>query len=345
MLRRTFLAQCALALERGRLDQAIAMSKKAAQEGVEWLAGAARQGTDTTTWSAGKAKPDTVFLLASITKPMTAIAVMTLVARKELTLADRVDKFIPEFRGGDRAKITVRHLLTHTSGLPDMLPENEALRKKHAPLSEFVAGTCKVPLLFAPGTQVKYQSMGILLAAEIVERVTRKPLRDYLQTSLFQPLGMKNASLGMGGRRISDTAQCQVPATDDWHWNSTYWRNLGAPWGGAHANTDDILRMLGYFLQPDARLFEPAVARQMVTNQNEGLNDPWGLGFMVNGARFAKQCSKNTFGHWGSTGTIAWADPVSGASFVLLTTRPASDSRGTVLGPVSDAVAQAVSKA
>ncbi len=59
----------------------------------------------------------------------------------------------------------------HTSGLPDQLPDNDALRARHAPLSEFVAGACRVPLLFTPGTRYHYQSMGILLVAEIVERV------------------------------------------------------------------------------------------------------------------------------------------------------------------------------
>ncbi|MFN7924982.1 MAG: serine hydrolase domain-containing protein [Bryobacteraceae bacterium] len=344
MLRRTFLAQSSLAALLAKTDsrfaKAIEISKNAPD--IAYLAGAARYRGNTTEWSAGKARPDTVFLLASITKPMTAIAVMKLVDAGQVKLADKVQKFIPEFKGGDRDLITVKHLLTHTSGLPDMLPENEELRKKHAPLSEFVAGTCRVPLLFKPGTQVKYQSMGILLAAEIVERVSKTPLRAFLKKNLFDPLGMKQTSLGLGGRRIPDTAIGQVTGNDDWNWNSPYWRDFGAPWGGAHSTTADLLVLLGYFLEPDARVLKPETARLMVTDQNAGLNEPWGLGFMVNGNKFAKKCSRNTFGHWGSTGTVAWADPVTKASFVLLTTKPAQDSRGTVLGPVSDAVAEAV---
>ena len=61
--------------------------------------------------------------------------------------------------------------------LPDMLPENDDLRKRHAPLKDFVAATCKTPLLFSPGTKVKYQSMGILLAGEIVQRVADRTSR------------------------------------------------------------------------------------------------------------------------------------------------------------------------
>ena len=69
-----------------------------------------------------------MFLLASISKPMTASAVMLLSDRKQLSLDDAVSKFIPEFKGGEKDRIVIRHLLTHTSGLPDMLPENDALR-------------------------------------------------------------------------------------------------------------------------------------------------------------------------------------------------------------------------
>jgi CubicO group peptidase (beta-lactamase class C family) len=79
----------------------------------------------------------------------------------------------------------------------------------------------------------------------------------------------------------------------------------------------------------------------MIVNQNRGLNEPWGIGWMTTPAKLAKACSARAFGHWGSTGTICWADPGTGVSFVLLTTRPAADSRGSVLAPVSDAVAEA----
>lgn len=342
MLRRSFLSGIAFVIRRDQLDRAKEICLRSGTSGeVTFLAAVVQQGRDVMSWSAGRARPDTVFLLASITKPMTAVAVMKLADRGELRLSDHARKFIPEFKGGDRDLITVRHLLTHTSGLPDMLPENEQLRKRHAPLADFVAGTCSTPLLFKPGTEVRYQSMGILLAAEIAERVTRTPLRRFLAGEVFRPLGMTKTSLGLGGRRIEDTAICQVTGNDDWNWNSPYWRDLGAPWGGAHANAADILKLLAYFLDPDDRVLKPATARAMTTNQNHGLPEPWGFGFLVNGARFGKKCSPGTFGHWGSTGTIAWCDPVTRTSFVLLTTKPASDSRRTLLGPVSDAVAEA----
>ncbi len=294
--------------------------------------------------------PDSVFLLASITKPMTAAGVMLLVDRGVISLADPVRKYIPEFSGGDRDLVTIRHLLTHTSGLPDQLPENIDLRKRHAPLKEFVAGACRTPLLFRPGSKVSYQSMGILLAAEIAERVTSRPFRDFLRDEVFQPLGMKHTSLGLGGRRIADTMPAQVQsapalygtAENDWNWNSPYWRDLGAPWGGAHSTVGDVTALLRAFLKPDGRVLRTATARAMVTNQTPDLNEAWGYGWMLKPGGFGKSCSPKTFGHWGATGTVAWADPATDATCVLLTTKPADRSRDGLLGPVSDLVADAV---
>jgi CubicO group peptidase (beta-lactamase class C family) len=183
--------------------------------------------------------------------------------------------------------------------------------------------------------------MGILLAAEIAERITKMKLRDWLKKSVFAPLGMNSTALGLGPHTIPGTEQCQVTGHDDWNWNSPYWRDLGAPWGGAHATAGDVLRFLECFLAPDGRVVKRETAKAMVTNQNAGLNEPWGLGFLVNGARFGKACSPAAFGHWGSTGTVCWADPKTNTRMVLLTTKPADQSRASVLEPVSDAVAEA----
>src|SRR5260221_4001896 len=88
-----------------------------------------------------------------------------------------------------------------------MLPENTELRRKHAPLSEFVKRSYTTPLLFTPGTAFRYQSMGILLAAEIVERISGMPLREFERKEIFEPLGMRHSALGLGRMRIGDTVQ------------------------------------------------------------------------------------------------------------------------------------------
>jgi CubicO group peptidase (beta-lactamase class C family) len=300
-----------------------------------------RRGKEVVTRDFGAAKNGrAVYLLASITKPMTATAVMLLSDRGALSVNDLVSKHIPEFRGGERDKITIRHLITHTTGLPDMLPENEELRKRHAPLKEFVKGACVTPLLFTPGTKVRYQSMGILLAAEIVERVAKKPLPEFLRTEVFGPLGMRDTSLGMGGRKIADTMQSQVDVVNDWDWNSSYWRNLGSPWGGAHATAADVAALLDYFAHPTAKVLKPETAAAMTVDQTGGLTPPWGYGWALSRG-FGKGSSPRTFGHSGSTGTLCWHDPAKDLTFVLLTTKPAAVSNRLVLTPAADIISAA----
>ena len=343
MNRRTFLlgsASLALGVREtwaaGGTDDAAKLVQS--QVDAKELSGAVlhlRQGQHVTERAFGLAKAESVFYLASITKPMTATAAMILADRGKLSLEDQVQKYLPEFTGADREKVLVRHLLTHTSGLPDMLPENEALRQRHAPLKEFVAIACRTPLLFAPGTRTAYQSSGILLAGEIVERVSGKSLADFLKSEIFEPLGMKSSSVGLGGRKLEDTMQLQRDAATDWAQNSPYWRNLGAPWGSVHATAADVGRFVDYFVKPEPAILKPATAAAMITDQNKGVSRPWGIGWSL-GSGFGKNASARTYGHSGSSGVLVWLDPEKDFHCVLLTTLPASFSQRTLLQPVAD---------
>ena len=288
----------------------------------------------------GAARVDMPFLIASPTKPMTASAVLWLRDRGELALNDPVKKYLPEFHGGERDAVTIRHLLTHTSGLPDMLPDNTELRRQHAPLSEFVARACRTPLLFKPGEKVGYQSMGILLAATIGEKVSGEPMTGLMARTIFSPLRMRQTSLGLGGRRIADTAQCQVPEAErsDWNWNSPYWRNLAAPWGGAHATARDLGAFLEAFASPSDNVLSAATRREMRAIQTGTLRPGFGLGWQREPGAFGRTCSAETFGHFGSTGTAIWHDPATATTCVVLTTRPATESRSGLLLPVSEII-------
>ncbi len=217
-------------------------------------------------------KPDSIFLLASITKPVTACALMLLVDRGQVSLDDPVSKYLPDFQGGERHKVRVRHLLCHTSGLPDMLPQNIELRRAHAPLSEFVRAAQKTPLLYSPNTSFAYQSKGILLAAEIVERVTGKRLRDFEKREIFDPLRMENSALGMGNFEIADTVWCGTSTFESedlerFGPNSAYWRDMGHPWGGMHSTVQDLAILLQTMLNngeyAGKRIFSPAGVKAM----------------------------------------------------------------------------------
>ncbi|HMH64531.1 MAG TPA: serine hydrolase domain-containing protein, partial [Rhizomicrobium sp.] len=292
-----------------------------------------------------------VFLLASITKPMTAAAVMTLVDAAALSLDDKVVKFFPAFTGEGRETITVRHLLTHTGGLPDMLADDEALRERHAPLSDYREGAIKAPLKFPPGTKYSYASMGILLSAEIAQKITGKPIADIVEERVFKPLGMHRTGFGLRGRANATTVASQgAPAMTEagkkswngWNWNSEYWRNLGAPWGGALGSAADIVRFYDEFLVKRGRILKPETEAMMTTNQSPPGVKPSGLGFDLPPSVGSPATSPRTFGHNGSTGTLSWADPQTGVICVVLTSLYEAAVRPHPTHLVSDLVAEAV---
>ena len=198
--------------------------------------------------------------------------------------------------------------------------------------------------------------MGILLAAEIVERVSGVSLRDFVQKEFFAPLAMKNTFLGLQGRKIAETAQAQPTSGQDpleWEkfgWNSQYWRDLGAPWGGLHSTTADLAIFLQAFLNGGnyngKRILSPGTVAAMIRDQNSHIARPWGLGWGLSTspvwAYFGDIVSPRTFGHSGATGTVAWADPETQLVTIILTTRPSSEDGGKLLRNVSNAVASAV---
>lgn len=335
------------AIEAGQISAA---SLTVARHGQEVFARGAGQ------WKPNTGQPvdaDSIFLLASITKPVTACALMILVDRGLISLDDPAADYLPEFTGGDRPSIKVRHLLSHISGMPDMLPENVSLRRAHEPVEVFVERAMQTPLLYKPATDFRYQSKGILLVAAIVERVSGQRLRDFEREEIFAPLGMERSALGMGDWPIEDTVWCGTDIEEDeelrsWGWNSPYWRDFGAPWGGMHSTGRDLAVLLQTMLNGgaygDQRIFSRAAVAAMTRDQNGTLDAPWGLGWGVCGARvwafWGDLVSPHTFGHTGATGTVAWADAERQLSCVVLTNQMVAN--GSLLRRVSNAVSAAV---
>lgn len=277
---------------------------------------------------------DAMFLLGSISKPIAVMALLTLYDQKKFSLDDRLQKFIPEFQGEGREQVTIRHLLTHVSGLPDQLADNDRLRKSHAPLSQFVEHAIRTPLEFAPGSRYQYSSMGILLACRVAEWISGVDILTLVDRSVLIPLGMKHSAQGLGRFTLEQVVPVQTehaapeagggdPAARDWDWNSRYWRELGAPWGGTHASAPDVGRFLSELLLERETVLKASTARRMTTNQNVAGLTPRGLGMGVGISAGSAGCSERVFGHTGSTGTIAWADPAMQTVCVILTSLPA----------------------
>lgn len=240
--------------------------------------------------------PDTRFVVASLTKPVTAAATMRLVEEGELTLATPVAAVLPGFSSTPWRETSLWHLLTHTSGLPDMAPANLELRREHADLDAFLENVRTCERLFRPGERVSYQSTGSLVMSKIVEHITGKAFRRFVAEEIFVPAGMTRSTLGLDDAEDPSTdAQIDLPESQkgaSWGWNSLYWRRLGAPWGGLTSTAGDMLRFINLFLldgrsRAGRRVLAEATVRSMTRDRLSALGRgfaPWGLGWKVKGS-------------------------------------------------------------
>jgi CubicO group peptidase (beta-lactamase class C family) len=283
---------------------------------------------------------DAIFLLASITKPVVYMGALMLVERGLLNLSDRVTRYIPDFAAHHKESTLVSHLFTHTSGLPDMLPRDKELRAEKAPLSKFIDGAIRDTMpQFAPGTDWSYQSMGTLVVAEIIQRISGQPIHDYIYRQIIEPLGLKSTRLGSKGLDESRLVRVQTPPWQgaDHGWNSKYWRELGAPWGTMFSTPEDFAvicqLVLGGGEVNGVRLLSRAACQMMTTNRLDDFPElpestrrtaPWGLGWKLNApgtpSALCDLLSQQAFGHTGSTGNLLWMDPATQGFCILFTT-------------------------
>ena len=296
------------------------------------------------------------YLIASITKPIVGMLAVQLASEGRLSLNEPVREFVDGFNRGPLRAITFRHLLTHTSGLPDMLLNNNELRARHASLAEFVSETARVTPEFSAGTGCRYSSMGFAVLAEVIEKITHMPLPELLQKDLFGPLQMQDSWLGVPTGRFEELQPtlipCELPIwqqqAPDWNWNSRYWRCLGAPWGGMTSTSNDLGRLavclLNQGTSPDHQtIIHPMVISSSTQNQTSHMSGlaetdrfhrPWGLGWRFNwpdhATCFSDFVSSETYGHWGATGTLMWIDPKTQIWCVILTNQPYEVSQSVI---------------
>ena len=168
-------------------------------------------------------RPDTLFRIASMTKPITAIGIMILVDEGKLSVDDPVEKHLPEFRGqmlvANRSRdtvtlkkpsrvISVRDLLTHTSGLPGMPPAGIAnlYGKRNHTLAEAVMAFSQRPLDFEPGSKWSYCNTGIDTLGRIIEVLSGQSYESFLQQRIFDPLGMSDTTFYPSTEQLKRTA-------------------------------------------------------------------------------------------------------------------------------------------
>lgn len=282
---------------------------------------------------------DAMFYMASVTKP-TAIytSAMILVERGQLNLSDRVTRYIPEFSAEGKGETLVAHLFTHTSGLPDELPNNMELRKEHAPLKKFIEVGIQTAPLFKAGTKLSYSSTATMTVAEIVQRLSGISIHEFAKREIFEPLGMKSSGLGSTGFPRERLVRATVPdyQQPEFGWNSEYWQKLGSPAGGMFSTPEDMAVICALMLNGgkwgNIRLLSPAAVRMMTSNRLDDFPDlpepvrrtqPWGLGWRLNHPGVPDSWSdllgRHVFGHTGSSGTTVWMDPHTQGFCILLT--------------------------
>ncbi len=213
--------------------------------------------------------------LASVTKGVTATALALTIQDGLLWLDEPAHRHLPELAEGGRARITVRHLATHSSGLPlgDPAFYNawESRRPGEEPYAPYVRYALERDLAFAPGTDHTYSDPAVCLLAEIIRRVTGRTVPDLIQERIFSPLGLRRIGWDFPSDLVADVASRHTQEGTLHRGVTAEGRKDGAAWGGMIANAID-LATFGQLLLCDGALFgqrliAPLAVRMMTTCQ------------------------------------------------------------------------------
>ena len=302
-----------------------------------------------------------LFDIASLTKVVaTTTAILFLADRGLINLDTSVGHYIAGFAIPEKKSITVRHLLTHTSGLYEWYP----LYYKASNRQEVYQLIAKLPLAFPVGQQRKYSDLGFTILGQLIEIVTKKPLEQFLEEEVFQPLGMKhtmyNPKKAAGNRKYAATSignpyeyrmvhdsalGFQFAEVDPNSWNQ--WRNYnligevndGNAWyagrgvsgaAGIFSTAKDLNLLAQFWLNKGKRGNKAMVRMSSVCHFLTKDQFQNGLGWMMDPSNsFMKNAPVGSFGHTGFTGTSIVVIPVKGLVIVLLINRQQKGLKNT----------------
>jgi CubicO group peptidase (beta-lactamase class C family) len=271
---------------------------------------------------------DAVVWIASMSKPLTAAAFMMLVDEGKVSIEDPVAKYLPEYaemmvevKQGDQAttktaasQITVRQVLSHTSGLPFLLPAEKGKIDVFS-IADSVSQSAKLALKFEPGSAYQYSNCGINAAGRIIEVVSGKSYEQFMQERLFTPLGMKDTTSIPNAAQMARLAKSYRPTKDKTALEEIPINYLTYPLaaatrhpcpGGGFFSTASDLAAFGRMLlnggELDGRRYLSAAALTQMTSKQTGmLSANYGLGCAIDGAG-------NGYGHGGAYATDLWID-------------------------------------
>lgn len=284
------------------------------------------------------ADENTVFDAASLTKAVvTATLVQLLRERGQLDLEAPLQRYLPDCGGADKAGITLRQLLTHSSGLPASLPGNGAGDWAGAAAAERIA--CGLALSAEPGSRFRYSDVNFILLGRIVERQAGMPLEQFADQALFQPLGMKDSGYlplrRMPAARIAPTErlpQAQGGGMLRGEVHDPTARKMGGVAGhaGLFSTTADLARFARMLLndgvaEDGRRFLSPESLALLTTAQSppalaERRSMGWDMATAFSRPR-GRLYPASSFGHTGFTGCAFWLDPGSRSFYLLLSNR------------------------
>jgi uncharacterized protein YbbC (DUF1343 family)/CubicO group peptidase (beta-lactamase class C family) len=290
----------------------------------------------------------TLYDLASLTKVVaTTTMAMILVDEGKLDLDRPVRELLPGFQGPHKDAVTVRHLLTHSSGLPAVAPLFKEIRGREAYL-ERIQG---MALEYPPGSRSTYSDLGVILLGEILERVAGQPLEAFTRERIFEPLGMRDTLF-----RPPADIRLQIAPTeqDPWrgrmvqgevHDENAFAMGGVAPHAGLFGTAGDLARFAQMMLDGGI------VSRETIAlfTRRAGIpNSDRALGWdtkSAQGSSAGTLFSASSFGHTGFTGTSMWIDPERQLYVILLTNRVHPTRENNLIREVRPAVADAVVRA
>ena len=310
-------------------------------------------------WSPSPAPDEhTLWDLASLTKVVgTTSAVMQLVEAGRLALDAPVQRYLPQWTGRHRERVTIRHLLTHSAGLPSWRP----LHKESTSAEGALALALATELDTVPGARMVYSDLGIVVLSQVVERVTGQPLDAWLAREVFEPLGMRETMY-----RPAPALRERIAPTEWDPWRQRHLRGevhdenafaLGGVAGhaGLFSTAHDLARFARMYLNRgtlDGRRVLPAAMLDTFTRVQDPALSHRALGWETPTGRNSAGTllSARAFGHTGFTGTSLWMDPGRDLFVLLLSNRvnPSrqntrisavrvrlADAAATVLGPAT----------
>jgi len=296
---------------------------------------------------------DTIFDLASLTKPIaTATSILLLAAEGRIDLDDPVAKVLPAFGERGKEAVTIRHLLTHTSGLKPWRPFHEALLERERKKGERLLGTpaakeavleriYRSALVHDPGEAAVYGDLDFILLGAIVEAVSGEPLDEFAARRIFAPLGMSETRfvrLGDGAPELPDALRRRFAATEACPWRSrVLWGEVHDPnaWAmggvaghaGLFAPAGDVMKFALAVLDVwhgRSDVLPAEWLRRFLTKNTAPEQTTWALGWDTptpGASSSGRHFSATSVGHLGFTGTSMWIDLEREAVVVMLTNR------------------------